>query len=63
MDELADREKRKKNVIVYNLPEASDHEADKCCFLDLCKKVYNADINVNKMVHLGKKSTDKQRPL
>ena len=63
VDELADREKRKKNVIVYNLPEASDHEADKCSFLDLCKKVYNADISVNKMVRLGKKSTDKQRPL
>ena len=54
VDELADQEKRKKNAIVYNLPEASDHEADNCSFLDLCKKVYNADISVNKMVCLGK---------
>ena len=32
VDELADQEKRKKNAIVYNLPEALDHEADNCSF-------------------------------
>ena len=62
-DELADREKRKKNVIVYNFPEASDLEADRVSFLDLCTKVYNSDISVNKLVRLGKKSTGKHRPL
>ena len=53
-DELADQEKRKKNVILYNFPEASDLEADRVSFLDLCTKVYNSDISVNKLVHLGK---------
>jgi len=29
VDELADRDRRKKNAILYNLPEAKDQEADK----------------------------------
>ena len=28
-DELAERERRKRNVVIYNLPEAKDREADK----------------------------------
>ena len=32
IDELADREKRRKNVIVYNFPEASDRKADSGSF-------------------------------
>lgn len=32
VDELADQEKRKKNVIVYHFQESSDHEADNCSF-------------------------------
>ena len=52
-----------KNVVIYNFPEASDHEGDRGSFLDMCKEVYNSDISVNKVVRLGKKSTEKQRPL
>ena len=29
----------------------------------MCKEVYNSDIGANKVVHLGKKSAEKQRPL
>ena len=29
----------------------------------MCKEVYNSDISVNKVVCLGKKSAEKQRPL
>ena len=31
-DELADRERRKNNIIVYSFPEASDHQSDKDSF-------------------------------
>ena len=62
-DELADQEKRRKNVIVYNFPEASDRKVDSGSFLNMCKEVYNSDISVNKVVHLEKKSAEKQRPL
>ena len=62
-NKLADREKRKKNVIVYNFPEASDLETDRVSFLDLSTKVYTSDISVKKLVRLGKKSTGKHRLL
>ena len=60
---LANREKRRKNVIVYNFPEASDRKADIGSFLNMCKEVYNSDISVNKVVRLGKKFAEKQRSL
>ena len=28
IDELADRDRRKKNIIIYNLPEATDYAVD-----------------------------------
>ena len=39
IDELADRDRLKKNIIIYNLPEATDHAADKVSFPSLCKTV------------------------
>ena len=36
-DELADRERRKSNLIVYNFPGSSD---DKKQFTDLCNKIF-----------------------
>ena len=54
IDELADLEKRRKNVIVHNFPEASDRKADSSSFLNMCKEVCNSDISVNKVVRLGK---------
>ena len=32
LDELADRERRRKNLIVYNFPENGDHQVDKTKF-------------------------------
>ena len=49
IDELADREKRRKNVIVCNFPEASYRKADSGSFLNMCKEVYNSGISVNKV--------------
>ena len=43
VDELVNRDKRMKGIIVYNLLEATDHAAS---FLTLCKTVFNLDILV-----------------
>ena len=62
-DELADRERRKNNLIVYNLAEGSNSDADKSQFVDLCKAIFDSNIQVTKTVRLGKKSDGKNRPL
>ena len=54
IDELADRDRHKKNIIIYNLPEATDHAADKVSFLGLCKTVFNLDVLVTWVTHSGK---------
>ena len=54
IDELADRDRHKKNIIVYNLPEATDHADDKVPFLGLCKTVFNLDVQVTWVTHSGK---------
>ena len=46
IDELADRDRRKKNIIVYNLPEPSDRAADKVSFVALYKTVFDQDASV-----------------
>ena len=63
IDELADRDRRKKNVIIYNMPEATDHAADKVSFLALCKTVFNLDVLVTRVIRLGKRQESKHRPL
>ena len=63
IDELADRDRRKKNIIIYNLPEATDHAADKVSFLALCKTVFNLDVLVTRVIRLGKRQENKHRPL
>ena len=63
LDELADRECRQKNLIIYNFPENSDHQADKAKFLELSKLVFNLDLNVTKIIRLGKRNDEKRRPL
>ena len=52
MDELADRD-RLKNIIIYNLPEATDYAADKVSFLAL-RKIVNVDVLVTRVLCLGK---------
>jgi len=62
-DELADRERRKNNLIIYNLPEKSDREADKKLFAELCKTTFSEEFAVSKILRLGKKNDNKNRPL
>ena len=59
-DELADRERRKSNLIVYNFSESSD---DKKHFIDLCNTVFKLDISVVSHRRLGKQAENKLRPL
>ena len=60
---MANREKRKNNIIVYNFPEASDNQSDKDLFADFCSSVSKHKGNINKIMRLGKKVPNKHRPL
>jgi len=58
VDELSDRDKGKKNVIVYNLPEsAQNSKSDSDSFSALCSSVYNCLFTITKLLHLGKKQS------
>ena len=59
-DELADRERRKCNLILYNLSESSE---DKKCFVDLCSTVFKLEISVTSHRRLGRRIESKHRPL
>ena len=50
-------------MIIYNFPENSDHQADKAEFLKLSKLVFNLDLNITKIICLGKRNDEKRRPL
>ena len=62
-DELADRERRKNNIIVYNFMETSDHQTDKDSFVNFCSFVFNYNVKISKVLCLGKKIANKHRPL
>ena len=61
-DELSDRERRKKNLILYNVPEQVNTQSDKGFFVDLCKAVYDMNVPINKMFRLGKKKASNEQP-
>ena len=39
-DELAERERRNNNTIVYKFPEASDHQSHKYSFANFCNSCF-----------------------
>jgi len=63
LEELADRERRRNNVIIYNMPESSDPQSDQGKFKELCSTAFGIDVNLNKTTRLGKKIDNKQRPI
>ena len=66
LHESADRERRKRNVIVFNLAESTTAQADQADttqFIQLCKDELNMDIVVENAYRLGKPQSDKVRPL
>ena len=54
-DELADREWRKSNLIIYNLPEPTNNSKDKSLFTELSKSVFDTIVKITKSLRLGKK--------
>ena len=63
VDELTDRERREKNIVVYNLTECSDRKTDIETFKALSNNVFKLDVNIAKAIRLGPKIANKQRPL
>jgi len=62
VNELVDREQSKKNVIIFNLQEAVNHQMVIDTFQNLCKTVYKTNI-IAKTLWLGKQTTNQHRPL
>lgn len=64
IDEYADRDRRKCNLIVFNTPESIDTGGgtDTENFVTLCKSALNYDVKPTKVLRLGKKGV-KPRPL
>ena len=63
LDELADREQRSKNLIVYNFRESFDSKSDTLEIKDLIKSVFDLDVNLTKVARLGRRNDSKPRPL
>ena len=55
LDELADRERRHKNLIVYNLAESSESLSDQSKLQELCSSVFKVDMTLTKTVCLVQK--------
>ena len=64
-DELSERNKRKCNIVVYNLPEppTTNSQSDTNCFLDICHGSLDLNVEVIKSIRLGQKQTSRPRSL
>ena len=60
VDEMADRDRRKHNIVVYNLTESNDRKTDIETFKVLSSDVFKLDVNITKAIRLGPKITNKQ---
>ena len=56
VDELTEREKQKKNIVIYNLPDGKDRDEDKLSVLSLIES------QINRAICLGRRTENKQRP-
>ena len=63
IDEISDRNRRKNNLIMYNYPEGADLSADKESFTSLCLSLFNLNVEVDKVLRLGRRLEGKHRPL
>ena len=63
LDELADRERRRKNLIIYNFSENPDLQADRSKFQELSATVFDLNLNMTRVTRLGKRNDEKPRPL
>ena len=66
VQELEDKQRRKNNVLFFNIPESNtsnSSEADINYASTLCKGTFNLDVQILKAFRLGKKVPNKHRPL
>ena len=65
VDEYLEREKRRKNVVAFNIPEktTTDQESDEKTFLNIMKDEFNLIPRIESVRRLGRPSNDKSRPL
>ena len=63
IEEMRDRERRRRNLVVYNFSEGSDRKADIDAFKALSNTVFQLDLAVSKAICLGPKFDNKIRPL
>ena len=58
MDEYLEREKRRKNVVAFNIPEKSttDQESDEQTFLNIMKDEFNLVTRIESVCRLGRPS-------
>ena len=61
IDEISNQNCRKNNLIMYNYPEGADLSADKESFISLT--VFDLNVEVDKVLHLGRRLEEKHRPL
>ena len=62
-DELSEHERKKNNIIVYNLPEAPEQSSEEQNFAGLCKCIVKVDLNIQKIFRIGCKDSTRVRPL
>jgi len=63
IDKISDRNRRKNNLLIYNYPDGADLSADKESFISLCSSVFDINVEVDKVLHLGRRLEGKHRPL
>jgi len=63
LDEFADRERRSKNLILYNFSESPDTKLDQSRVQKLFSTVFNVEVQLMRTVRLGKRNDSKARPL
>ena len=65
VDEYLEREKRRKNVVAFNIPEktTTDQESDEKTFLNIMKDEFNFIPRIESVRRLGRPSNDNYRPL
>ena len=64
MDEYLEQEKRRKNMVAFNIPEKStaDQESDEQTFLNIMKDEFNLVPRIESVRRLGRPLNDKSRP-
>ena len=65
VDELSERECKRNNIIIYNLPEVFEPSLEEKNFVDLCNSFVKVDLNILRIFRVGHKINNitRVRPL